>query len=86
MPRDHLHMAAVIVTPEFVDIENPVIARALLGHIVEHADIVGEDMRGRSVLRFEFAAEPWLLDKLAALGAREADFESDADFEVDDAT
>jgi hypothetical protein len=43
-------------------------------------------MRGRSVLRFEFAAEPWLLDKLAALGAREADFESDADFEVDDAT
>jgi hypothetical protein len=40
-------------------------------HIVDGADIVGTDVRGRPVMRFEFAAEPWLLDKLAALRAAE---------------
>jgi hypothetical protein len=68
-------MAAIIVTPEFIDIENPLVARALLGHIVEHANIVGEDLHGRPVMRFEFTAEAWLLDKLAAVGARQADLE-----------
>ena len=63
LPRHHRGMAArIIVTPEFVDIDHPLIARALLRHIVEHADIVGQDHKGRAVLRFEFAAEPWLLD------------------------
>jgi hypothetical protein len=32
---------------------------------------VGEDYRGRAIMRFEFAAEPWMIDKLAALGSVE---------------
>ena len=68
-------MAKVITTPEFVDIDHPLVARALLRHIVDDADIVGTDARGRPVMRFEFAAEPWLLDKLAAMGAGEEDLE-----------
>jgi hypothetical protein len=71
-------MAAVIITPQYVDIEAPAITRALLRHIVRHGDVVGMDRRGRTVLRFELAAEPWLLDKLATLGAEEEDRE-DAD-------
>jgi hypothetical protein len=68
-------MAAVIITPQYVDIEAPAITRALLRHIVRHGDVVGTDRRGLTVLRFELAAEPWLLDKLAALGADEEDRE-----------
>ena len=57
------------VTAEFIDVDHPLIARALLRHIVEHADIVGEDHKGRAVTRFEFAAEPWPIDKLAVVAA-----------------
>jgi len=46
-----------------------------LRHIVEHADVVGEDVRRRTVLRFELAAEPWLIDRLATLGAADEDRE-----------
>lgn len=70
-------MPAMIVTPQFVDLEHPVVARELLRHIVEHGDIVGNDVRGRTILRFELVAEPWLLDKLAALGARAEDLEDE---------
>ena len=51
-------MSKVIVTPEFVNLEHPAVTRALLRHIVDNADIVGEDWRGRTVMRFEVAAEP----------------------------
>lgn len=60
-------MSNVIVMPEFLNLESPCLARALLKHIVEHAEIVGEDMSGRPVMRFEFVCPPWLMDKLAAL-------------------
>ena len=69
--------ARILVTPEFIDIEHPLIARAPLRHIVEHADIVGQDHKGRAIMRLEFAAEPWLLDKLAVMGARDEDLEDD---------
>ena len=77
-------MAAVIVTPEFIDLDAPAISRALLRHIVHHADRIGIDTRGREVLRFEFAAPPWLLDKLACLGAAAEDLEEDDPAEDDD--
>ncbi len=70
-------MPGARVTPEFIDIDHPLIARALLRHIVENADIVGEDRKGRPIMRFEFAAEPWMIDRLAALGSNEADLEDD---------
>ncbi len=70
-------MVAVIATPEFVDLEAPAVARAILRHIVEHADAIGQDERGRTILRFDLGAPPWLLDKLASLGAQDEDREDD---------
>ena len=32
---------------------------------------------GPAIMRFEFAAEPWLLDKLAVVGSAEEDVEDD---------
>jgi hypothetical protein len=66
-----------IITPEFIDLEAPPIMRALLGHILDHADIAGEDAKGRSILRLELPCESWLIDKLAAFGARHEDREED---------
>lgn len=82
-------MAGNRVTPAFINIEHPVILRELLCHMLDHADIVGEDRRGRPVLRIQLALEPWLLDKLAAIGAREAELEDnereeEADLEDDE--
>lgn len=74
----------IIVTPQSIDIDHPLIARALLRHIVEHADIVGEDRKGRPIMRFEFAAEPWMIDRLAALGSSGEDMEDDDPAEEDD--
>jgi hypothetical protein len=79
MPRHHPGMGTIRTTPQFIDLEHPEVARALLRHIVDGADIVGEDLRGRPVMRFEFAAEPWLIDKLATLGAAEEDKEEDGE-------
>jgi hypothetical protein len=47
MPRHHPGMATIRTTPEFIDLEHPDVARALLRHMVDGADIVGEDLRGR---------------------------------------
>ena len=77
-------MAAVIVTPEFIDLDAPAISRALLRHIVLHADRIGVDAQGHEILRFEFAAAPWLVDKLASLGAAAEDLEDDDPAEDDD--
>lgn len=68
-------MAAVIVTPEFIDIDHPLIARAMLHHIISHGDVMSRDASGRTVLHFELAAPDWLLDKLAALGGGDEDRE-----------
>jgi hypothetical protein len=62
------------------------VLRALLRHIVEHADMAGVDAFGRPILRFEFAADDWLLDKLAALGAAADEMEDDDPAENDDPT
>jgi hypothetical protein len=70
-------MGKVIVTPVFVDLEHPAIARAIVEHILEHADLVGHDARGRPVMRFEFPVEDWMIDKLAVFGAAGSDLEPD---------
>jgi hypothetical protein len=77
-------MAELVIPPECIDLEHPTVLRALLRHIVEHADCEGLDAFGRQVLRFEFACEEWLLDKLAALGAGNEDLEEDDPAEEDD--
>ena len=77
-------MADLVIPPEFIDLEHPTVLRALLRHIVEHADCEGVDAFGRPVLRFEFACEAWLLDKLATLDAGDEDLEDDDPAEDDD--
>lgn len=62
-------MSKVLITPEFINLESPLVMRTLLHHIFDCADIVGHDQSGRPVLQFEFACDSWLLDKLAAFGA-----------------
>ncbi len=53
--------------------------RALLHHVIEHADIVDHDLSGKPVLRFEFACPPWLLDKLSSFNASHEDLEAEPD-------
>ncbi|MEO1020055.1 MAG: hypothetical protein AAFY56_20545 [Pseudomonadota bacterium] len=65
----HFERDRAVFPAQFINLDDPRTAQALLRHIVDRADVVGEDLAGRPVLRFEFAAEPWLLDKLASLGA-----------------
>ena len=72
-------MSKAVITPEFMNLESPMVMRALLHHVIEHADIVGDDRSGRPVLRFEFACPPWLLDKLSSFNASLEDFEAEAD-------
>jgi hypothetical protein len=72
-------MSTVIVTPEFLNLEAPCLAVAILEHIIANADVVGEDRQGRPVMRFEFVCEPWLMDKLAAYGAINEDLEIEPD-------
>jgi hypothetical protein len=68
-------MSNVVVTPEFLNLEAPRLARAILEHVIAHADIVGEDPAGSPIMRFEFVCPPWLMDKLAAYGAAGEDIE-----------
>lgn len=70
-------MSKVVVTPEFIDLESPAVMRALIHHLIEHADIVGHDQFGQPILRFEFACPSWLLDKLSSFNARREDFEAE---------
>lgn len=72
-------MRNVIVTPEFLNLEAPRLARAVLEHIIAQADIVGEDPAGHPVMRFEFVCPPWLMDKLAAYGAAGEDIEPESE-------
>jgi hypothetical protein len=60
----------------------PAILRAMREHILEHADIVGHDAPGREIMRFEFPVEPWMMDKLAALGAGREELEPEEDANV----
>jgi hypothetical protein len=70
-------MAMIRTTPQFIELDHPLVARALLRHIVEHADVVGDHYRGRPIMRFEFAADPWMVDKLVAMGAGEENLEDE---------
>lgn len=70
-------MSKVLITPEFINLESPPVMRALLHQISDRADIVGHDLSGKPVLRFEFVCDPWLLDKLAAFGASDDDLEAE---------
>jgi hypothetical protein len=72
-------MSNVVVTAEFMNLESPHLAKAILAHIIANADIVGEDLRGRPIMRFEFSCEPWLMDKLAVFGAADEDLEAEPD-------
>jgi hypothetical protein len=56
-------------------------ARALLHHLLEHGDIVGQDPVGRTVI--QLAVDEWVLDKLMSLGVDAADLEDYADDEPD---
>ncbi|MGI9449847.1 MAG: hypothetical protein ACR2QH_04270 [Geminicoccaceae bacterium] len=62
-------MSNVIVTPDFLNLESPAREKAVLEHIIAHADITSVDPGGRPVMRFEFVCPPWLMDKPAAYGA-----------------
>jgi hypothetical protein len=63
-------MAADILLPlRFADLDQPKVGATYLHYIVERADIVCRHSPGRQIMRFEFAAEPWLLEKRAAVGA-----------------
>ena len=75
-------MSNVIVTPEFLNLESPRLAKAILEHIITHADIVGEDRAGHPVMRFEFSCEPWMMEKLASYGAAGDDLEAEPDEEA----
>lgn len=77
-------MADILLPLRFADLDQVPAAAAYLRHIVERADIVGQDRKGRAIMRFEFAAEPWLLDKLAELGAADENTEEDDPAEDDD--
>lgn len=72
-------MSNVIVTPEFLNLEAPRLARAVLEQIIANADIVGENPDGRPIMRFEFVCPPWLMDKLAAYGAAGEDMELESE-------
>jgi hypothetical protein len=62
-------MAKVICDPAFLDLEHPAVLRAMIHHILGHAHIEGIDPGGRPIMTFSFPLEPWMLDKLTALGA-----------------
>jgi hypothetical protein len=56
-------------------------ARALLHYVLEHADIVGRDSVGRTII--ELAVDDWVLDKLMTFDAEAADLEDGGDGEPD---
>lgn len=68
-------MGKILKHAAFLDLEDPVVARALVQHILDHGDIVGVDECGRDVMRFEFPLLPGMLEKLAAFRAADADLE-----------
>ena len=72
-------MSNLVITAEFMNLESPHLAKAILAHVIANADIVGEDLRGRPIMRFEFSCESWLMDKLAVFGAEDEDLEAEPD-------
>jgi hypothetical protein len=56
-------------------------ARALLRAILDHGDVMGTDMNGRTVLAL--AVDDWTLDRLATFDAATTDDEDDGAGEPD---
>ncbi len=71
-------MAQITVPPELIDLEAPPVMRALIRHLLERAHVVARDPHGRTILRFDLAVEPRLMDKLAPFSTSDDDQE-DAD-------
>lgn len=67
--------------PVFADVETLPVMRAMLGHIIAHANIVGHDLHGRPVLRFEFAGEDALPDILAGFKTSDKDDPAEDDWQ-----
>ena len=60
-------MSNVIITPEFLNLESPYLAKAILEHTIATAKTFSEDMQGhRPVMRFEIVCYPWMMKRLAA--------------------
>jgi hypothetical protein len=57
-------------------------ARVLLNHALEHGDIAGRDVAGRTVIAL--AVDDWLLDQLLAFDAGAEDLEDGGDDEPND--
>ena len=56
-------------------------ARALLHHLLEYGDVVGEDATGRTIV--QLALDHWVLDKLVTFDAEAAELEEEGDDEPD---
>jgi hypothetical protein len=56
-------------------------ARALLHHILQHGDIMGNDIRGRTII--QLAVDERTLERLMTFDADAAELEGDADDEED---
>jgi hypothetical protein len=55
--------------------------RALLHHLLEHGDIVGEDTAGRKII--QLAVDDWTLERLLTFDADAAELEDGGDDEPD---
>jgi hypothetical protein len=56
-------------------------ARALLHHLLEHADVVGKDTAGRTII--QLAMDDWVLERVLAFDAEAADLEGGGEDEPD---
>ena len=57
-------------------------ARALLHHLLQHADVAGKDALGRTILTL--AVDAWLLEQLMTFDAAAEDLEDGGDAEPDE--
>ena len=66
---------AIVPLPLPPDVE----ARALLHHALEHGDVVGRDIAGRTII--QLAVDDWTLEKLMGFDVEAAELEDGADAE-----
>jgi hypothetical protein len=57
-------------------------ARALLHHLLEHGDILGQDPAGRTVI--QLAVDDWVYEKLMTFDAEATELEDGGDVEPDE--
>jgi hypothetical protein len=56
-------------------------ARALLHHLLEHGDILGKEISGRTII--QLAVDDWVLERLLSFDAEATEFEDGGDDEPD---